>query len=143
MTGFLLDTNVVSEMIKPAPDPRVTGFLRERHDRLWLSVVVLYELEYGVRLLPEGRRRFRIATLVAGVAANHGDRILPVGREAAQRAAWLGARARRAGRPAQTGDALIAGTAEVESLVVATRNTEHFAPFDVEVLNPWGWPGDR
>ena len=43
MTGFLPDTNVVSEMIKPAPDPRVTGFLRERHDRLWLSVVVLYE----------------------------------------------------------------------------------------------------
>ena len=54
MTGFLLDTNVVSEMIKPAPDPRVTGFLRERHDRLWLSVVVLYELELRSPTAPRG-----------------------------------------------------------------------------------------
>ena len=137
MTGFLLDTNVVSEMLKPAPDGNVAKFLRERHDRLWLSVVVLYELEYGVRLLPRGRRRLRVATLVAGIVANYEGRILPVGREAAQRAARLRARSRRAGRPAQTGDALIAGTAEAESLVVATRNTEHFGPFDVESINPW------
>ena len=137
MTGFLLDTNVVSEMLKPAPDPRVTEFLHARHDRLWLSVVVWYELEYGVQLLPRGRRRLRIATLVAGIVTNYEDRILPVGREAAQRAAGLRARARRAGRPAEAGDALIAGTAEAESLVVATRNTEHFAPFDIESMNPW------
>lgn len=137
MTGFLLDTNVVSEMLKPAPDPRVTEFLRTRHDRLWLSVVVLHELEYGVQRLPAGRRRLRLATRVAGIVANHGGRILPVSREAAQRAARLRARARRAGRPAQTADALIAGTAEAESLVVATRNTAHFAPFDVESIDPW------
>ena len=137
MTGFLLDTNVVSEMLKPAPDGAVTEFLRERHDRLWLSVVVLYELEYGIHLLPQGRRRLKIATLVAGMVASYAGRILPVGREAAQRAARLRARARRAGRPAETGDALIAGTAEAESLVVATRNMEHFAPFDVESVNPW------
>ena len=137
MTGFLLDTNVVSEMLKPAPDGRVTEFIRTRHDRLWLSVVVLYELEYGVRLLPAGRRRLRLATRVADIAANHEGRILPVSRETAQRAARLRARARRAGRPAQTTDALIAGTAEAESLTVATRNTAHFAPFDVESVNPW------
>ena len=137
MIGFLLDTNVVSEMIKPAPDPRVTEFLRARHERLWLSVVVLYELEYGVRLFPSGRRRLRIATLVAGIVANYEGRILPVSREAAQRAARLRARSRGAGRPTQTGDALIAGTAEAESLVVATRNTEHFAHFDIESINPW------
>ena len=137
MTGFLLDTNVVSEMFKPAPDGNVTEFLRERHDRLWISVVVLYELEYGIHLLPRGRRRLHIATLVACMVANYEGRILPVGREAAQRAARLRARARRAGRPAQTGDALIAGTAEAESLAVATRNPAHFAPLDVESINPW------
>ena len=137
MTGFLLDTNVVSEMLKPAPDGNVAEFLRARHDRLWLSVVVLYELEYGVNLLPRGHRRLRIATLVAGMVTSYESRILPVGRSAAQRAARLRARARRAGRSAQTSDALIAGTAEAESLVVATRNTEHFKPFDVESINPW------
>ncbi len=142
MTGFLLDTNVVSEMLKPAPDPHVTEFLRARHDRLWLSVVVLHELEYGVRLLSAGRRRAQLATRVAGIVANHESRILPVSRGAAQRAARLRARARRAGRPAQTADALIAGTAETESLAVATRDTAHFAPFDVEVIDPWtGQPG--
>ena len=137
MTGFLLDTNVVSEMLRPAPDARVTEFLRARHDRLWLSVVALYELEYGVRLLPAGRRRSRLATRVAGIVANHEGRILPVSRGAAQRAARLRARAGRAGRPAQIADALIAGTAEAESLAVATRNTAHFAPFDIEAIDPW------
>lgn len=140
MTAFLLDTNVVSEMLKPAPDARVTEFLRTRHDRLWLSVVVLYELEYGVHLLPAGRRRLRLATQVAGIVASHEGRILPVSRRAAQRAARLRARARCSGRPAQMADALIAGTAEAESLVVATRNTEHFAPFDIESINPWTEP---
>ncbi len=137
MTGFLLDTNVVSEAIKPAPDPRVTTFLHDWHDRLWLSVVVLYEMEFGVHLLPRGRRRLAVATLIAGVVTNYEHRILPVNREAAHRAARLRARARRAGRPGQTADALIAGTAGANDLVVATRDTGDFAPFDVEVLNPW------
>ena len=137
MSRFLLDTNVLSEMLKPAPDPGVIEFLRARHSSLWLSVVALYELEYSVSLLPAGRRRVRLAALVAGIAANYGDRILPVDREAARRAARFAARARRAGSPAQTGDALIAGTAEAGSLVVATRNTKHFAPLDVESINPW------
>ncbi len=137
MTGFLLDTNVVSEMLKPAPDARVTEFLRARHDRLWLSVVVLYELEYGVQLLPAGGRRLRLANQVAGIVAHHAGRILPVSSEVAQRAARLRARARRSGKPAQTVDALIAGTAEAESLAVATRNTAHFAPFDIDSIDPW------
>lgn len=137
MTGFLLDTNVVSEAIKPVPDRRVTEFLYHRHDRLWLSVIVLHEMEYGVHLLPRGRRRLAVATLIAGIVTNYGDRILPVNRAAAVRAARLRARARRAGRPGQTADALIAGTAAANDLVVATRDTGDFAPFDVDVLNPW------
>ena len=128
MTGFLLDTNVVSEAIKPVPDPRVTEFLHDRHDLLWLSVVVLYEMEYGVHLLPRGRRRLAIATLIGGIVTNYENRILPVNREAAQRAARLRARARRRGRPGQTADALIAGTATANDLVVATRDTGDFAP---------------
>lgn len=81
------------------------------------------------------RRRFRLAALIAEIAANHEARVLPVTGEAARRAARL--RARRAGRPAHTGDALIAGIAEAEHLVVATRNMDHFAPFGVESVNPW------
>ena len=94
-------------------------------------------MEYGVHLLPRGRRRLAVATLIAGIVTNYENRILPLNREAAQRAAMLRARARRAGRPGQTADALIAGTAAANELVVATRDTGDFAPFDVEVLNPW------
>ena len=94
MTGFLLDTDIVSEVMNPAPNPRVTAFLREQRDRrLWLSVVALYELEYGMRLLPEGRRRRQIRTMVAEIVTSYSDRIRPVGRDEAQRAAWLRGRA--------------------------------------------------
>ncbi len=139
MRGFLLDTNVVSEVAKPAPDPNVTAFLAERID-LWLSVVVIHELEYGVRLMPAGRRRdARRATLTALTAGFH-RRVLPIGREAAGHAARLRAHARRAGRAVHLGDALIAGTATANDLVLATRNVDDFAPFDIELLNPWTDP---
>ena len=136
MKGFLLDTNVVSEAGKPAPDPRVLAFLADRID-LWLSVIVLYELDYGVRLMPSGRRRdARQATLMDLTARFH-RRVLPVGRHEAGHAARLCARARRTGRTVHMGDALIAGTAAANDLVVVTRDADDFAPFDVEVLNPW------
>ena len=136
MRGFLLDTNVVSEVAKPAPDPNVVAFLAERID-LWLSIVVIHELEHGVRLMPDGRRRdARRATLAALTAGFH-RRVLPIGRKAAGHAARLRARARRAGRTVHLGDALIAGTATAHDLILATRNVGDFEPFDIELLNPW------
>ncbi len=139
MRGYLLDTNVVSEVAKPAPDPNVVAFLADRID-LWLSVVVIHELEYGLRLMPAGRRRdARRATLTA-LTAGYRRRVLPIGREAAGHAARLRARARRGGRTVHLGDALIAGTATANDLVLATRNVGDFAPFDVELLNPWTDP---
>lgn len=143
VTGFLLDTNVISEVMKPTPNPRVTAFLQEQQDSLWLSVVVLFELEYGMRLLPEGRRRSQIRAVVAGIVATYGDRVLPLGSNEAQRAAWLRARAHRRGKPVQIGDALIAGTADANALVVATRNASHFAAFGIEVVNPWNDAASR
>ena len=139
MRGYLLDTNVVSEVAKPAPDPNVVAFLADRID-LWLSVVVIHELEYGLRLMPAGRRRdARRATLTA-LTAGYGRRVLPIGREAAGHAARLRAHARRGGRTVHLGDALIAGTATANDLVLATRNVADFAPFDIELLNPWTDP---
>ena len=127
MRGFLLDTNVVSEVTKPAPDPNVLAFLADRID-LWLSVVVIHELEYGVRLMPAGRRRdARRATLMA-LAARFRRRVLPIGREEAGHAARLRANARRAGRTAQIGDALPAGNATANDLVPATRSADDSRP---------------
>lgn len=142
MKGFLLDTNVVSETGKPAPDPRVVAFLADRVD-LWLSVIVLYELEYGVRLMPPGRRRDARQALLMHLNARFHRRVLPVGRHEAGHAARLCAHARRTGRTVHMGDALIAGTAATNDLVVATRNADDFAPFEVEVMNPWSGPAGR
>ena len=136
MKGFLLDTNVVSEAARPVPSPGVIAFLADRND-LWLSVVVLYELEYGVALMSAGRRRDALSAGLTELAARYHRRLLPIGRAEAGHAARLRAHARQAGRTAHVADALIAGTAVANDLVVATGNVDDFAPFDIEVLNPW------
>ena len=134
--GFLLDTNVVSELAKPAPELQVVAFLNSRGD-LWLSTMVVYELDFGLRLLPAGRRRRRLEYALSAIVTEHEHRLLAVGRREAQQAANLCAEARRSGRPASVADALIAGTAAVHELVVATRNVSDFDRLSVDVMSPW------
>ena len=136
--GILLDTNVVSELTKEAPNPRVVSFLAEQDD-LWLSSVVIYELEYGLRLLPEGRRRNLLAEAQAGILAAYSGRILPLSQASAEWAAILRARALRSGRTVDIGDSMIAGIARANGMAVATRNVRHFEGLGLEVINPWEW----
>ncbi|MDE2768769.1 MAG: PIN domain-containing protein [Chloroflexota bacterium] len=138
MSGFLLDTNVVSEAARLAPDARVMAFLADQRD-LWLSPVVLHELEFGVQRLPEGRRRGRLRVSLAAFIREFEDRIMPLGRREAEAAASLRAQAQRAGRALSLGDALIAGTAQANQLCLATRNVADFEVLDVQVSNPWDW----
>ena len=139
MSGFLLDTNALSEMTRDAPNPRVLAFLAGRID-LWIPTIVLHELEFGIQLLPRGRRREQLGRALASIIAEHEERILPLERDAAERAAELRARAQQAGRVVDVGDALIAGIASVHALTVATRNVGDFAGLGVDVLNPWERP---
>ena len=136
MSGFLLDTNVVSEMVKPSPEGRVLEFLTEQPD-LWLSVIVYHEMKFGLDLLPQGSRRRRLSLVVSALFAEYDDRILPVDRPEAEQAAALRAEARKSGRTLNLADALIAGTAKTHGLCVATRNIADFDGLDVDVLNPW------
>ena len=135
MSGFLLDTNVVSEMTFDAPNPRVIAFLAEQDD-LWLPAVVVYELEYELQLVPPGRRRERLVAAHPRVIGAYGDRIIPLDRSGAEWAARFRAESRRAGRPLDLGDALIAGTARAHDLAVATRNVRDFEGL-VAVVDPW------
>ena len=138
MSGFLLDTNVVSEAARLRPNARVMAFLADQID-LWLSPVVLHELEFGVQRLPEGRRRGHLRVSLAAFIGEFEDRILPLGRNEAEAAANLRAQAQRAGRVLTLGDALIAGTAQANQLRVATRNVTDFEVLDVQVANHWNW----
>ena len=139
MSGYLLDTNVVSEIVRSVPHPRVGTFFIE-HDDLWLSSIVVHELEYGVRRMPQGRRRSRLQADLSRLVGEYDDRILPLERRGAELAAQFRAQAQRSGRTLDLGDALIAGTARAHDLSVATRNIADFERLDVEVVNPWDAP---
>lgn len=136
MSGVLLDTNVISELTRPAPAPPVIAFLAERDD-LWLSALVLHELEYGLLLVPRGRCQVALRDVLSEFIRRYEDRILPVDRRTAHQAARLRADARRGGRTLDLGDALIAGTAHVHGLGLATRNVADFQGLDILVTNPW------
>ena len=136
MTGYLLDTNVISELTRDVPEPRVLAFLEERDD-VWLSSILIHEVEYGVRLLPHGDRRSRLSRMQASIISTYGNRILALDRTGAEWAAEFRANARRSGRTVDLGDVLIAGIAKANALAVATRNVGDFGPLDIEVINPW------
>ena len=139
MTGFLLDTNVISELTRDTPDPKVVAFLTAEGD-LWLSSIVLHELEYGLAILPQGQRLNRLRTMHSQLVAAFTDRILPLDRSGAEWAAQFRAEARHMGRPMDLGDALIAGVARANQLTVATRNVVDFEVAAIDTVNPWGVP---
>ncbi len=136
MSGTLLDTNVVSEIMRPVPNPRVRTFLMAERD-LWLSAIVIHELEFGLSRLPSGGRRDRMRAAMVGFTNMYEDRVLPLQRAEAEQAAVLRARARQSGRTLLLADALIAGTAVVNGLAVATRNITDFEYLDIDIVNPW------
>ena len=137
MSGYLVDTNVISELTRASPAARVLDFLSE-HDDLWLSSVVLHELEFGLELLPHGQRRDGLRRTLEEFTSQFGDRILPLGRREAEWGARLRAKARLDGYLPHAADALIAGTAKAHDLAIATRNVRDFDGLDVAVTNPWG-----
>ena len=137
MSGYILDTNVISEVTRKHPDPRVSAFISAQKKQLWLSPIVLHELEFGLQLLPEGKRRFDLHSLLSEFVSEYEDRILPLARKESEWAARFRAQARKSGRVLDLGDALIAGTAKTHNLSVATRNIGDFAGLDVRVKNPW------
>ena len=136
MTGYLLDTNVISELTKPAPEAQVLEFLVANND-LWLPAIVMYELEFGLQILPEGRRLDQLRSLQSTLLGEYEDRIIPIGRREAEMTAILQADARKAGQTVALADSLVAGTARVHDLCVVTRNVKDFDPLDVVIHNPW------
>ena len=136
MTGFLLDTNVVSEPFRQSPEPLVVEFLTTQAD-LWLSSIVLHELQFGLDLMPQGRRRDQVRDQFLRLTVEYGDRVVVVGPAEARLAARFRSVRQGTGRPLHLGDALIAGSAATHDLVLATRNAKDFVGLDVAVANPW------
>ena len=136
MSGYLLDTNVISELTRPAPDANVTAFI-STHGELWLNSIVVYELEYGLLLTPAGRRRRQMTAANARVMRAFEDRVLVLDRTGAEWAARFRANAERQGQALHLADSLIAGTAMANDLALVTRNVRDFEGLGVEIVNPW------
>jgi predicted nucleic acid-binding protein len=140
MTGFLIDTNVLSEYNRTGgPDLGVKHWL-EITDRQsqHVSVITVAEIQKGIELLAEGKRRVQLAQwLKQDLETWFSGRILPVDRQVADRWASLVAQGTRAGRPLPAVDSLIAATALAYDLTIVTRNTRDFDGIGATTINPW------
>jgi len=137
--SFLLDTNVVSEWVRPRPDPGVVAWLADAdEDRVFVSVVTLAELRYGIERLAVGQRRRRLdAWLREEVPLRFEGRVLPIDADIADAWARLTALREVSGRPIGAADAFIAATAEARGLALVTRNVSDFERTVRAVVNPW------
>lgn len=136
---LLLDTNVLSEVTKPRPDERVLQWLHGLdEDRTFISIVSIAEIRRGVALMDSGRKRDALHEwLRYDLPQRFESRIIPV--EGPVAFAWgdLMALAKRSGRGLASMDGLIAATAIVHRLTLATRNTKDFEGFGIEIIDPW------
>jgi predicted nucleic acid-binding protein len=135
---ILLDTNVVSEAMKPEPDPAVLAWLdHQAAETLYLSSVSVAELLFGIAALPRGKRRNRLGQAVEGLLGLFGDRVLEFDLKAARRYAELAVLARGRGRGFPTPDGYIAAIAASRDFTVATRDVAPFVAAGVPVVDPW------
>jgi toxin FitB len=137
--SFLLDTNAVSEWIKPQPNAGLMGWLASAdEDRVFLSVVTIAEIRHGIERLRASRRRTHLdGWLRDELTLRFEGRILPVEVEIADAWGKIVARREAQGRPIHAMDALLAATAEVHELTLVTRNASDFEAAAKSVLDPW------
>ena len=135
---ILLDTNVISEAMKPIPDDAMRAWLDEQAaETLYLSSVTIAELMFGIGALPAGTRKDRLTEALDGVMELFADRVLPFDIAAARHYAGLAVKARAAGKGFPTPDGYIAAIAASRGFTVATRDTSAFDAAGVAVINPW------
>lgn len=139
MSGFLLDTNCISELVRGKPEPRVLRWMEAADESLlYLSVLTLGEIRKGVAGVPQGKRRTQLETwLEVDLQARFSGRILPIDVLIADRWGLLAAEAKRKGRTLSAIDGLLAATALHRNLTLVTRNVSDFADTYVQLLNPW------
>jgi predicted nucleic acid-binding protein len=137
--SFLLDTNVVSEWVRPRPNAGIVAWLSEvDEDRVFVSVVTLAELRYGIeRMAPGSRRRRLDEWLRHELPMRFEGRIMAVDRPVADAWGMLMARREQLGRSMSAADAFIAATAGVHGLTLVTRNVRDFEPTLRAIVNPW------
>lgn len=136
---IILDTNVLSALMRRDPDPPVVQWLDlQAPQSIWITSITLFESRLGLALVPDGRRRRVLEAAFSRLLDEDlENRVLPFDSEAALQAASLAADRQRTGRPVDIRDTQIAGIAQARRATLATRNVRHFEGLTVQVINPW------
>ena len=139
MSGYLLDTNCISEMVRPRPEPRVLDWMEAADETmLYLSVLTLGEIRKGLAGMPQGKRRTRLETWLEVELRNRFEgRIVPIDAAIADRWGVLAAEGKQRGKALAIIDGLLAATALHHNLTIVSRNAGDFVHTRVQVLNPW------
>ncbi len=137
---IVLDTNVISALMRREPEPAVVRWLDDAPaESLWITSVTVFEVRFGLDLLVAGRRRRQLEDAFArAIEEDFENRVLDFDRAAAEAAASIAARERRADRTIEIRDVQIAGIAFARKATLATRNVRHFDGLGVALVNPWG-----
>jgi predicted nucleic acid-binding protein len=136
---IVVDTNVLSELLRRSPDRRVLTWFNEMPlESVWTSAITVFEIRSGLEVMSGGKRRRELETEFAKVLEEDlEDRVLPFDHAAANAAGAIAARQRRAGRPVEIRDVQIAGIVIVRKATLATRNVRHFEDVGVTLVDPW------
>jgi predicted nucleic acid-binding protein len=140
---IILDTNVLSALMRKAPEALVVGWLdRQPAESVWITTITLFETRLGLALLPKGRRQRVLEAAFAGLLENDlENRVLDFDSAAATEAASLAAERQKSGRPVDMRDTQIAGIALARHATLATRNVRHFVDLKIPVVDPWAVQG--
>jgi toxin FitB len=135
---IILDTSVLSALMHQAPDKQVIAWLDQQpRSSVWTTSVTLLEIHFGLRILPNRRRRTALMQSFERLLSSIGHRIAWFDPDAAQRAADLMAVRRKRGHPADVRDTMIAGIVLARRATLATRNPPHFKDASILLINPW------
>jgi predicted nucleic acid-binding protein len=137
--SYLLDTCVISELVRPAPEERVLRWVDARHEfELFLSVLTLGEIQKGIARLPTGKKKTTLCSwLKDELEVRFADRIIPVSPDIALTWGEMLGHAESTGQSLSVIDALIAATASVHDMVLVTRNIRDFVGCSIDIHNPW------
>jgi toxin FitB len=139
VTGWLLDTNIISELRRPRPEPNVTEFIRSQPlEGLYVSIVTFAEIRFGIELLPDATRRSDLNDWLAHkVRPMFEQRILAISEDVMFKWRLLVEDGRKAGHTFSQPDLIIAATAQHHGLTVVSRDTKEYVAARVDVFNPW------
>ncbi|MBZ5612639.1 MAG: type II toxin-antitoxin system VapC family toxin [Acidobacteriia bacterium] len=135
---IILDTNVLSALMRQVPDQKVVAWLdHQSRTSIWTTSVTVLEIQFGLQILTAGRRRTLLSAAFAELLARIGQRVATFDVAAAGQASDLMAARHRKGRPVDLRDTMIAGIALAQRATLATRNIPHFEDAAIPLVNPW------